>query len=370
MPISAPQSTKGGATIRPLPNSYLSTEAGQLHYSHSGLLRCAHCGERMRVVYTHKGRVRYYCRSKAQGVGCVGKGSFLDLYEEQIVADLANFVLPDDWQRQVVGGSAMGSAGADVEQQRRQLQSRLHRLKDLYGWGDLSREEYQVERDTIERALARLAPIEQRDDHLVRLEAYVRSLPAAWQDADAEQRNRLASAIYEGVWVDGARVEYVKPRPELEPLFQVRAGAAQPTRWAMRELSTMGQNVGSGDPDGGPDPTCHKCHIATERLDQRWWLSQSPVSSIRLEGERGRPMLLWSSIRSFPPVCRRVNHFACLHASTTGHTKPSDESRNHWQAWSCRTNLPSWQTARADRRSQFTSCEREPDATGRPLARG
>ncbi|MGE0542028.1 MAG: recombinase family protein, partial [Dehalococcoidia bacterium] len=63
-------------------------------YSLSGLLRCAHCSERMRVMRTEKGRVRYHCRSKAQGLGCTGSGSFLDTDEQQIVADLAAFAFP------------------------------------------------------------------------------------------------------------------------------------------------------------------------------------------------------------------------------------------------------------------------------------
>ena len=66
-------------------------------YSLSGLLRCVHCGERMRVMRTEKGRVRYHCRSKAQGLGCSGRGSFLDVYEQQVAGDLAAFALPAGW---------------------------------------------------------------------------------------------------------------------------------------------------------------------------------------------------------------------------------------------------------------------------------
>src|SRR5207249_2016930 len=87
--------------------------------------------------------------------------------------------------------------------------------------------------------------------HLERLATYVESLPAAWADADQEQRNQLAGLIYEELWVDGPRLVYVKPRPEVEPLFKIRCGSAQPTRNAMSELSTT---VRSGDPDGGRSP--------------------------------------------------------------------------------------------------------------------
>src|SRR5262249_30811829 len=130
-------------------------------YSLSGLLRCVHCRERMRVVRTENGRVRYHCRSKAHGLGRSGKGSFLDVYEEKVVCDLAEVALPDDWRRLLLDEAALDHAsGQDTEHQRRQLEARLVRLRELYSWGDLSRDEYQVERDRIERELSRLTPEE------------------------------------------------------------------------------------------------------------------------------------------------------------------------------------------------------------------
>ena len=158
-------------------------------YSLSGLLRCVHCGERIRVVRT----------------------------------------------------------------ERRHLEGRLARLRGLYSWGDLPRDEYQRERDRIERELARLAPRAESEDRVEALARYVESLPAAWADATPEQRSQLANLIYEEVCVDGPVVEYVKPRPDLEPLFQVRAGASQPLDCLSHS------NVGRGDPDGGRDPICHIC---------------------------------------------------------------------------------------------------------------
>jgi site-specific DNA recombinase len=228
-------------------------------YSVSGLLRCSHCGERMRAVRPPSGRVRYHCRSKAQGIGCTGGGSFLDIYEEQIVGDLSNFALPDDWQRFILDVAQQADARAEVEAQRRQYQTRLDRLKDLYGWGDLTREHYLAERERIERELSRLAPAEDDGGQLVRLSEYMRSLPAAWADADQEQRNQLASLLYEELWVDGPRLLYVKPRPEVEPLFQLREGAAQPTKNEMSELS---HTVRSGDPDGIRTHDLHRDRVA------------------------------------------------------------------------------------------------------------
>ena len=88
-----------------------------------------------------------------------------------------------------------------------------------------------------------------RHDCLSALARYIGSLPAAWQGATPEQRNRLVNLIYEDICVDGLAVACVKPRPELEPLFRARTGAAQPV-----ECCVSHANVGSGDPDGGRPP--------------------------------------------------------------------------------------------------------------------
>jgi hypothetical protein len=123
-------------------------------YSLSGLLRCYHCGERMRVVRTEHGRVRYHCRSKAQGLGCSGKGSLLDVYEAQIVRDLERFTLPDDWKAAVlaVAGETQPDAAA-IEGQRRQLQARRERLKNLYTWEELTAAEFRVQCAAIDAEL-------------------------------------------------------------------------------------------------------------------------------------------------------------------------------------------------------------------------
>jgi site-specific DNA recombinase len=235
---------------------------GATVYSLSGLLRCVHCGERMRVLHNVRGRIRYYCRSKAQGLGCSGKGSYLDVYEAQVVADLAHFQLPDQWQQAIVDQAAADRSSEEHGDSQRQLRARLERLKELYAWGDLTREQYQTERDAVERELARLTPPADRSAELSRLAAYVASLPAAWADAEPAQRNALATLIYDEVWVDGPVVEFVKPRPEVEPLFQARTGAAQPVIGPKREQR----------PDGALS------HQEREKWQgRRRWASGSPV---------------------------------------------------------------------------------------------
>jgi hypothetical protein len=203
----------------------------------------------MRAVKPPSGRVRYHCRSKAQGIGCKGGGSFLDIYEQQLASELANFILPADWQ-QLVLQLAQEEPVADpgVAQRRQQLEVRLERLKDLYGWGDLEKAEYLAERDRVERELSRLqaAAPEAPAVSLARLAAYVESLPRAWADATQEQRHALVSLIYEELWVDGPELRLVKPTAAAAPLFGMREGAAQPTPVGLMEVTKFAEATPMG----------------------------------------------------------------------------------------------------------------------------
>ena len=85
------------------------------------------------MLHNVHGRIRSYCRNKAQGLGCSGKGSYLDVYEQQITSDLAHFALPAEWKQQVQWSARNDDAAAhEQEQQRQHLQNRLAPLKDLY----------------------------------------------------------------------------------------------------------------------------------------------------------------------------------------------------------------------------------------------
>lgn len=193
---------------------------------------------------TERGRLRYHCRNKAQGLGCSGSGSFLDVYQDQLVTDLTAFEMPGDWKQHLLAlATQHADDGQGREQQRRRLQERLARLKELYAWGDLTREQYQEQRDAVEKEMTQLQPVEQQEDRLEQYARYISDLPSAWADADQAHRNQLARILYEEVWVNGPRVEYVTPQPEMEPLSQVRAGAAQPTMGSGNETAPHGEGL-------------------------------------------------------------------------------------------------------------------------------
>ena len=105
------------------------------------------------------------------------------------------------------------------KEQKVKLERQLKRAKELYQWGDYNRAEYQVRRDEILKQLQALTPQPNGAEHLERLARFLADVPAAWEVATQEQRNKLARCLFDEVWLQDKQVVGIKPRPELEPFF-------------------------------------------------------------------------------------------------------------------------------------------------------
>ena len=57
---------------------------------------------------------------------------------------------------------------------------------------------------------------------LERLAQLMRDITMAWNQASQDQRNRLASCLFEAVWIKNKQVVAVSPRPEFKPFFDLR----------------------------------------------------------------------------------------------------------------------------------------------------
>lgn len=69
----------------------------------------------------------------------------------------------------------------------------MERIKELCGWGDLTREAYQTEREPLQAELATLRGTAE----LASAAAYLRNVVArAWADADPAARNEIARALF------------------------------------------------------------------------------------------------------------------------------------------------------------------------------
>ena len=191
-------------------------------YSLSGLMICDICESRIRIHQSAKGRTRVFCSGRAQGRECTCKGTFLDTYESQVEWYLEQFVIPEDYQQRIIVEHAKSQKTyGELEKTRTALENRLKRTKEIYVWGDLSKEEYRIQRDAILGEL-RAIPLESQDERTLEMFAgFLKNVVEGWREGSQEQRNRIARALFNETKVRDTQVVAIKPIPELEPFFRV-----------------------------------------------------------------------------------------------------------------------------------------------------
>ena len=118
------------------------------------------------------------------------------------------------------GGSGLPTTNTDS--QRRWLTSALDRLKDLYKWGDIDKKQYRAESGDIEQALQSLKTPACDESTMEKLAEFLRDVSSGWREANQEQRNKLARALFDSVWIEDQQVLGVTPRPELKPFFDLQ----------------------------------------------------------------------------------------------------------------------------------------------------
>ena len=194
----------------------------------SGLARCAHCGGHMNIAEVVNGRKRMVCYTRAKGWECQQKSAYLDIYESQIEGFLRSFHIPEDYREKILEAhSKLRAAYADADDRRPRLEARLDRIRELYSWGDLTREQYVEERNMVKQELTLLSPIEEKDASLDRLAQFLASVADGWTQANQDQRNRLARCLFQEVWIEGKQVVAVRPQPEMKPFFDLNFEAMQ-----------------------------------------------------------------------------------------------------------------------------------------------
>ena len=203
-------------------STHTSCPTGKRIWSLTGLTYCWHCQGRVHTQYVYHGEPRLGCYNRQKGFGCPQKSASLSVYEAQILAYLTAFHIPENYQEQILDAHRkLEAAYDDHEDQKAKLERRMKRVKELYEWGDYTRAEYQVRRDDIVKQLQALTPRPDSAEHLERLAQFLADLPAAWEVATSEQRNKLARCLFDEVWLRDKVVVGVKPRVELEPFFRL-----------------------------------------------------------------------------------------------------------------------------------------------------
>ena len=188
----------------------------------TGVALCWRCKGRIHVSWSRNGKVRLGCYTRAKGWGCQQRSGALDVYALQIRGYLETFEIPEDYRRRILEAHVqLRTACGDADRESSRLETQLRRIKVLYEWGDLSREEYRQKRDALQHQLQSLSPPRDDAGQLERLAHFLASMVEAWDSATQEQRNKPVRCLFDEVWLKDKAVVAVKPRMELEPFFRL-----------------------------------------------------------------------------------------------------------------------------------------------------
>jgi site-specific DNA recombinase len=190
-----------------------------------GVAACASCGARLYVYrQIHEdGRTyeRYHCPASKRGLPCPDSGRYA--YVKDVRAVFRSWLdtladLPADWQEQVrayavAQAEQQGGRVMDAARERVRLQAKLRALAQTYTDLLIEEHEYKRRKREFQRALERLendtVDVEQREHHLIEAGAYLTSLPALWDRATTEERQRVAGILMEPL---GLRVRLLGER--------------------------------------------------------------------------------------------------------------------------------------------------------------
>ena len=169
-------------------------------YSLSTLMKCTRCGSSIRIQKNPRGKPRVYCSGRAEGLDCSNRGTFLDIYESQIEWYLERFIIPEDYQTKILDSHRkLESPNDDAITRRDILHNSLTRLKELFKWGHVSKDEYLAQFESIERELEGIRIVADESNVLKKLAHFLTNVGDAWKEASQEQCNKLARSLFEEI---------------------------------------------------------------------------------------------------------------------------------------------------------------------------
>ncbi len=203
-------------------SNYSRCPNGKKLCSLSGITYCWYCKGRIHVSFTKKGKPRLGCYNRSKGWDCSQKSALLEVYEEEIEEYLKTFHIPEDYQEKILEAHRKLEATYEhTGEEEARLKARFERVKDLYKWGDIAKEEYLKEREGIQRQLRAFTSTGSHAGVLGKLAEFLSNVAKAWREANQEQRNKLARTLFQEIWIKDKQVVAVKPQPEFEPFFQL-----------------------------------------------------------------------------------------------------------------------------------------------------
>ena len=135
---------------------------------------------------------------------------------------IESILLPKTWLELVLAQIQLADELKRVEQERKRVEERMNRLREVYLEGDPSRDQYTDRKRNLETQLASLVipDVDAAKEAGKLLEA----LPTLWEEADLEERRKLLTSMLEAVYVDTVEeraIVALKPKPAFCALFNI-----------------------------------------------------------------------------------------------------------------------------------------------------
>lgn len=172
-----------------------------------------------------KGKLLLYYRdsAKIQNLDCPAAGRHVPMaaIDEQVGDLVKRLQLPDDWRERLEELASHQEERENVEAQRRYVQGKMRRLRELYLDGDFAKAEYDRRKADLQAQLDALQVPQQ--PAIEAAGETLESLGAEWASAPKRYQRDMLRVIFEAVYMDPlARcVVCVKPWPQFAPLFRM-----------------------------------------------------------------------------------------------------------------------------------------------------
>jgi site-specific DNA recombinase len=190
-------------------------------YPLSRIVYCARCQEPMRGQPNHR-KQRYYRDAWRATTGCTQPMVRADATEATLLGYLSHIQLPDDWRERVLALTDPQRNHVRKEKERQSLQMRLERLRDLYKWGEIERDEYLSERETLKTRLTALRPSKEPDlEEAVKL---LENIGELLKQATLGELDKVFHALFERVYIDRnhpGHIYAIEPKPPLHRLMDI-----------------------------------------------------------------------------------------------------------------------------------------------------
>lgn len=174
-------------------------------YLLAGLLRCTHCGRRLRAQKSPCGKRYYHCVHFIEGRPCERRMIPADFIESQVVTVIAQIAHSDQGIQNQLADHTLR------ERQSLELDQAIARLDLRWQQGFIAEEPYLVQRTEMQQQLTQLCPFSQLG--LGEVSELLKKIRTQWAISDKIEQKRLLHRMLECVWSKRNGVTKLKLRP-------------------------------------------------------------------------------------------------------------------------------------------------------------